>query len=204
MTLFPVPPCGDDPLYEGDLPPDPVSESQARASRDGREFDIEAFEYLERAGARMVQTRVRVGGHPLDAIVEGTNGLRFHVDAHGTPDRALRPQAGMRRQDTMLKFGYKALYLHLQFQARVPRLLLVTSHMPSPHLSSARILRELGAANALWDAVAVTGYLAGFRRLQRYFTSEPPCGEPLAAPWRAANDQLDLAVTSSADDMGGR
>ena len=88
MTLFPVPPCGDDPLYEGDLPPDPVSESQARASRDGREFDIEAFEYLERAGARMVQTRVRVGGHPLDAIVEGTNGLRFHVDAHGTPDRA--------------------------------------------------------------------------------------------------------------------
>jgi hypothetical protein len=76
--------------------------------------------------------------------------------------------------------------------------------MPSPHLSSARILRELGAANALWDAVAVTGDLAGFRRLQRYFTSEPPCGEPLAAPWRAANDQLDLAVTSSADDMGGR
>jgi hypothetical protein len=51
MTLFGLPTCGDEPLYEGDLPADPVSESQARASRDGREFDSEAIEYLESAAA---------------------------------------------------------------------------------------------------------------------------------------------------------
>ena len=117
---------------KGTCPPDPVSESAgARPSRDGREFaTLRPSSIWRGPGRAWSRTRVRVGGHPLDAIVEGTNGLRFHVDAHGTPDRALRPQAGMRRQDTMLKFGYKALYLHLQFQARVPRL---CSSLPTCH-----------------------------------------------------------------------
>ena len=107
----------------------------------------------------------------------------------------------MRRQDTALKFGYKALYLHLRYPAQVPRLLLVTSHMPSPDLSSAQILRELGATKALWDAVAVTGDLAGFQRLRYYFTAEPPCTQPLPAPWRVTNEQLHLEVMGSLDDL---
>ncbi len=189
MTLFPLGPGGSErPLYEGDLDADPVSESQARASRDGREFDLEAFEYLERAGARVVRKYFRVDGYAIDALVEGLNGARFHADAHGTPDRTLKPQAGMRRQDTMLKFGCKAY--HWKAQNLVPRLILVTSHMPSAQMSSARTLQDLGRANALWDAVAITGDVRGFHRLQHYFTSEPPCQDPLPASWRDAQLQL--------------
>jgi len=190
MTLFPLGPGSERPLYE-DLEPDSVSEAQARASRDGREFDLEAFEYLEKAGARIVRTKFHVDGYAIDALVEGVNGAQFHVDAHGTPDRTLRPQAGMRRQDTMLKFGCKAF--HWRAQHLVARLILVTSHMPSAHISSARTLRDLGRADALWDAVAITGDVRGFHRLQQYFTSEPPCQSPLPAPWRDIDTQLQLA-----------
>jgi hypothetical protein len=188
MTLFPLDPPLERQPYEGDLDPDPVSESQARASRDGREFDVEAFEYLERAGAQVIQKHFRVDGYPLDALVEGGNGARFYIDAHGTPDRTSRPQAGMRRQDTMLKFGCKAY--HWKAQDLVPRLILVTSHMPTAKMASARTLQDLGRANALWDAVQVTGDLQGFHRLQKYFTSEPPCEQPLPAPWRDGQMQL--------------
>ena len=142
MTLFPLDPSLERPLYEGDLDDDPVSESQARASRDGREFDLEAFEFLKRAGARILGTYLHVDGYAIDALVEGRNGAQFYVDAHGTPDRTSRPQAGMRRQDTMLKFGCKAY--HWKAQGLVPRLVLVTSHMPTPQMSSARTLQDLG------------------------------------------------------------
>jgi hypothetical protein len=198
MTLFPVPPGDDRELFEGDLEPDPVSESQARASRDGREFDIEALQYLVSAGATVVQRHVRVEGYRLDALVEGTNGARYYVDAHGSPDRTPRPQAGMRRQDTALKFGYKALYLARQNVAHP--LLLVTSHMPSSSQSAARILQDLANTDALWDAVAVGGDFAGFRRLQHYFTSVPPPDRPLSAPWRETTTQLSLEDADLIDD----
>ena len=165
MTLFPVGPGDFGELFEDDLEPDPVSGSQARASRDGREFDLDAFEYLEKAGAVIVERYVRVDGFPLDALVEGTNGARFYVDAHGSPDRTPRPQAGMRRQDTMLKFGYKALYL--AGQGLVPRLLLVTSHMPAPTDSAGRILRDLA------KATGPLGRCSGDRRLRGLSTACP-------------------------------
>lgn len=199
MNLFPVEDGSEDgPLYEGDLDTDPVSESQARASRDGREFDLDAFAYLEQAGATIVERYVRVGGYPLDALVEGLNGARFYVDAHGSPDRTVRPQAGMRRQDTVLKFGYKALYLAKQGVAQP--LLLITSHMPSAHLSAGRILRDLANTGALWDAAAVTGDLAGFQRLHQYFTSTPPCDQPIPAPWRETVTQLTLDAVDPLGD----
>ena len=200
MTLFPVGPGDFGELFEDDLEPDPVSGSQARASRDGREFDLDAFEYLEKAGAVIVERYVRVDGFPLDALVEGTNGARFYVDAHGSPDRTPRPQAGMRRQDTMLKFGYKALYL--AGQGLVPRLLLVTSHMPAPTDSAGRILRDLAKASALRDAVAVTDDFAGFQRLVRYFKAVPAPERPLWAPWRQKGGQLSIEDLGWSDDRG--
>jgi hypothetical protein len=196
MNLFPLDTPTEPDLYEGDLEADPVSESQARASRDGREFDEAAFEYLESCGARIIERYIRVVRYPLDALVEGANGARYFVDAHGTPDRTPRPQAGMRRQDTALKFGYKALYLASRREAQP--LILVTSHMPTPELSSARILRELATADALWDAVAVNDF-AGRRRLESYFWDTPAPAQPLSAPWRDG-DQLSFDDDFDPDD----
>lgn len=181
-------------LYE-DLPPDPVSESQARSSLHGREFDEEAFSFLEDLGARIVDRYVRVFGLRLDAEVEGSNGKHFFMDAHGTPDRTDRPQAGMRRQDTMLKFGFKALRLQ-QRGCRHP-LLLITSHLPKPGTSSAYLLTELN--DAVFDAVATVGDLAGQQRLRSYLNDVPPPAKPLEAPWRAV--QLELGIDPFDDDQ---
>jgi hypothetical protein len=195
--LFAVDPADDEAteLFE-DLPPDPVSEAQARSSLHGREFDEEAFAFVESLGARVVDRYVRVFGYRLDGLIEGANGRRFYLGASGTPDRTDRPQAGMRRQDTMLKFGFKALRLA---QRGCPHpLLLVTSHLPKPATSSAYLLGEL--AEVLFDAVATTGDLAGQQRLRSYFVDVPPPSDPLAAPWRAV--QLALDVDPLADEPG--
>ena len=186
-------------LFE-ELPEDPVSESQARASRHGREFDAEAFEFLESAGATIVRTYVRVGGYPLDALIEGRNGRRFYVDAHGTPDRTDRSQAGMRRQDTMLKFGFKALKLRDR-GCNYP-LLLVTSHLPKAGTSAAFLLNEL--SEVVFDAVATFGDLAGHRRLSTYLQDAPPIAQPLPAPWRETQPGLCLDFFDDDDDAGGR
>ena len=189
LQLFVHEPDLDDPteFYE-DLPTDPVSEAQARSTLHGREFDEEAFTFIETMGARVLQRYVRVFGYRLDALVEGANGTRFYLGASGTPDRTDRPQAGMRRQDTMLKFGFKALRLA---QRGCPHpLILVTSHLPKPGTSPAYLLSELN--DALFDAVATTGDLAGQRRLRAYFSAEPPPTRPLPAPWRAVQLALDV------------
>jgi hypothetical protein len=90
----------------------------------------------------------------------------------------------------MLKFGFKALRLR-QRGCPYP-LILVTSHMPAPARSAAFYLRELGDADALWDAVATHGDFSGLLRLRRYFTDTPPLTTPLPAPWRAVPEQLRL------------
>ena len=151
-----------------DLPPDPVSHSQARSTTAGKEHDQEAFRLVEASGGRIVKPYIRVHGYPLDALVEGANGRRFYLDGHGTPDRTDHNQAGMRRTDTMLKFGFKALRLHDR-RAEYP-LLLVTSHLPSPGSQAAYHLNEL--AEAVLDVVAVVGDFAGQQRLQRYLTDD--------------------------------
>ncbi|HMQ25688.1 MAG TPA: hypothetical protein PKA98_06850, partial [Acidimicrobiales bacterium] len=101
---------GDADLFE-DLPADPASESQARSTLHGKEFDAEAVELFESLGATVVEHYPKVDGYPLDLLVEGLNGRRFLVDARGTPDRTDRGKAGLRRQDTVLKFGFKAMRL---------------------------------------------------------------------------------------------
>lgn len=111
MRLF-EPPDETAELFEEPAQPDPVSESQARGSLHGKEFDALAMEFLEQAGATIVTLYPRVCDYRLDALVAGTNGARFYVDAHGSPDRTDRSQAGLRRQDTVLKLGFKAMRLH--------------------------------------------------------------------------------------------
>lgn len=178
-----------------DLPRDPVSESQARSSLHGREFDHEAFDFLEQNGAQIIGRYIRVLGYPLDAEVEAPNGMRFYVDAHGSPDRLDHSQAGMRRTDTMLKFGFKALRLHAR-GCQTP-LLLITSHLPKAGTQSAYFLTEL--EGVLFDAIATVGDLAGRQRLVRYFNEPAQNVEPLPAPWRG-NSQLPLDLDPFGDD----
>lgn len=199
--LFSVPAGGDaDDAAEEfeDLPPDPASESQARSTLHGKEFDALALEFLEEMGATLVERYPRVESYTLDFLVEGANGRRFLVAAHGTPDRTERTKAGLRRQDTMLKFGFKALRLA---QRGCPHpLLLVTSHMPKPGSSSEFLLSELN--DVLLDAVPVVGDLPGRQRLHHYFSADLPPGPvaPLAAPWRAVQLGLDFDFDAADTD----
>ncbi len=184
-----------DELFE-DLPADPASESQARSTLHGKEFDAEALELLESLGATVVEHYPRVDGYPLDFLVEGPNGRRLLVDARGTPDRTDRGKAGLRRQDTVLKFGFKAM--RLADRGCPHPLVLVTSHLPRPGSSSAFLLSELN--DSLLDVVATVGDLAGRRRLEHYLAGDLAPGPivPLPAPWREV--QLDLDFTVGADE----
>ena len=194
MNLFPVPDGPPVDEYE-DLPPDPASESQARSTLHGREFDAQAFTFLEEMGATIVERYVKVEDYPLDALVEGANGQRFLVDARGTPDQTDRPKAGLRRQDTLLKFGFKALRL-AQRACPYP-VILVTSHMPKAGSSSEYLLAELN--DVLLDAVPVVGDLPGRRRLQHYFTADEPI-TALPVPWRAVQLGFDFTALDEEDD----
>lgn len=194
--LFVVPGDGEDddvPDEFEDLPPDPASESQARSSLHGREFDAEALDFVESLGSRVIERNVKVHGYTIDALIEGDNGVRFLVQAHGTPDRSDYRQAGMRRTDTMLKFGFKALRLA---QRGCPHpLVLLTSHLPNPGTASAFYLSELN--DVLLDAVAIVGDVRGQQRLQHYLTNEEPI-TPLDAPWRGV--QLGFDFEGEPDD----
>lgn len=197
--LFAVEGGADDEIpdeYE-DLPADPASESQARSSLHGKEFDVEALAFIEALGATVIERGFRLHGYELDALVEGANGCRFLVQGHGTPDRTDRRQAGMRRTDTMLKFGFKAL--RLAQRGRPYPLILLTSHLPRSGSSSAFYLSELN--DVLLDAVAVVGDVRGQQRLQHYLTTDDLI-EPLDAPWRAVQlgFDFDLSLDEEADD----
>lgn len=188
--------CGDE-LFE-DLPADPASESQARSTLHGKEFDAEALELLESLGATLIEEYPKVDGYPLDFLVEGPNGRRLLVDARGTPDRTDRGKAGLRRQDTVLKFGFKAM--RLADRGCPHPLVLVTSHLPRPGSSSAFLLSELN--DSLLDVVATVGDLAGRRRLEHYLTADLPPGpiEPRPAPWREVQLDFDFTVGADEDD----
>ena len=188
MSLFPVADGGTDEEFE-DLPPDPASESQARSTLHGKEFDALALAFVADMGATVVERYVKIGHYPLDALVEGANGRRFLIDARGTPDRTDRPKAELRRQDTMLKFGFKAM--RLAQRGCLHPLILVTSHMPKAGSSSEFLLSELN--DVLLDAVPIVGDLPGRQRLHHYFTTDEPIA-PRPAPWRAVQLGFDPAT----------
>lgn len=183
--------------FEEDLPPDPVSEAQARSSLHGKEFDFLAEQFLASAGGQVLERHLQVLGFPMDFLIEGDNGQRFYVDGHGTPDRTLRAQAGMRRTDTMLKFGFKVLCLK-EAGCAYP-VILLTSHLPSETSSAAFYLSKLSAT--LWDAIAITGDRAGFARLESYLRQVPALEQPIESGWRLGIQQrLVLGVEQERDD----
>ena len=184
--LFPVEDSSPDDEFEELPEDDPVSESQARASLHGKEFDADAIELLEGLGATVVERYPRVHNYRFDAEIEGENGVRFLVGAYGTPDRTDRDKAGMKRTDTMLKFGFKALRLR-QHGSETP-ILLITSHLPREGTQGAFYLSELN--DVLLDAVAIDD-LRGHQRLRTYFTQDGPI-ESLPAPWRSTQLNLEL------------
>lgn len=194
MNLFSVPDDTPADEYE-DLPPDPASESQARSTLHGKEFDALAFAFLEELGATIVERFVKVDGYPLDALIAGTNGRRFYVDARGTPDRTEHPKAGLRRQDTVLKFGFKAIRLHQRGLGHP--LILLTSHMPRPGSSSEFLLSELN--DVVLDVVPIVGDWPGRQRLVTYLTTDAPIA-PLPAPWRAVQQMLDFELDLDEED----
>jgi hypothetical protein len=171
--------------FEEDLPPDPVSESQARSSMSGKEFDAEAEQFLIEAGGRILERNLRVLGFPMDFLVEGTNGRRYYVDGHGTPDRTNRSQAGMRRTDTIRKFGFNALCLARE-GCPYP-IILLTSHMPREGSEAEFCLSKL--TDAIWDAMAIVGDPAALERLRAYLNDESAPDAPLPALWRAGVQQ---------------
>jgi hypothetical protein len=189
MKLFPVdPPDEETELFEGDIPLDSVSEAQARSSLHGREFDGEAFDLLRKVGAQIVEEYPRLFGHyRLDALVEGTNGSRFYVVAHGTPDRTDRHQAGLKRTDTVLKLGFKALMLR-ERRCEHP-LLVLTSHMPKSGSRSAFLLAEL--RDAVFDVIRTSGSLDDRQRMDRYLNDPDGYDSPLEAEWRQTQLTLD-------------
>ncbi len=65
----------------------------------GADFTDEALQYLEAAGASEERRGGKVAGIQIGAIVQGANGRRFVVLAHGTLDPGAR--AGFKRSDTV-------------------------------------------------------------------------------------------------------
>lgn len=157
---------------------------QARASAAGREFKFVAAEFLTAAGATIIASGERHGPYPVDFVIEGRNGHRFVVLAHGVIDDT--NTAGLRRTDTVKKLGFDAIQLARRQACPV---LAIVSHLPNPDTNPADYLADL--RDELFDVIATTGDLAGYQRLARHLTGVPVA--PTDAPWQMARaEQLDL------------
>jgi len=156
---------------------------QARASAAGREFKFIAAEFLTVARAKIIARNQRHGPYPVDFVIEGRNGHRFVVLAHGVIDDT--NTAGLRRTDTVKKLGFDAIQLARRQACPV---LAIVSHLPNPG-TPADYLADL--RDDLFDVIATTGDLAGYQRLARHLTGVPVA--PTNAPWQTTRpDQLDL------------
>jgi hypothetical protein len=183
--LFAIPAENATDLYEGDLPA-VLAPFQARATAEGADFDKLALDFLETAGATVVQVGGEVEGIPIDAIVRGDNGRSYLVAAHGTFADTI--QAGLRRVDTVHKVGHRASMLP---DGHEP-LLVITSHLPRPGTKAAFYLAR--SRHHIFDVVATTGDLAGFHRLQALLLDDPPPTSPLPATWRVEMSQPELPL----------
>ncbi len=183
MKLFEVPGNSGPEPYEN--LPEPGAYFQARASAAGADFKQIAKEWVEQAGGAIEADRMMVGVHPADALVRGRNGSRYLLLARGTPDGG--PKAGLRRTDTVLKMGCRAVLIARRTDLPI---LVVTSHLPAPTSRSGQILADLHAD--ICDVVAIEGDLGGFQRLRQYFTDVPRPTNPLPAPWRSGHLQVSL------------
>lgn len=184
--LFEVPAAGEAP-YE-DLPVAYAS-FQALASAAGADFKQMAREWIVQAGGVVEAENLKFDSYPADGLVRGANGARFVLLARGTPDDG--PRAGLRRNDTMLKMGCRAMMIARRTDLPI---LVVTSHLPDPATRAGRILADLH--DDIFDVAATVGDLAGFRRFHRHLTATPAPVEPLPSVWRAG-------VFSQPDLFGG-
>ncbi|MFN0090350.1 MAG: hypothetical protein ACKVWR_08805, partial [Acidimicrobiales bacterium] len=115
----------DGGAWEGDRPG--VGEGgawfQGLAAHAGAEFKDLALGFAADAGATVLRRGLLVGHYPVDALIKGGGGARFVVLCHGTPDDGER--AGLRRTDTVLKMGFRAMQLARRQHLPV---LVLTSH----------------------------------------------------------------------------
>lgn len=172
--LFEVP--AGEPPYE-DLPSG-YAGFQALASAAGADFKQMAREWIVRAGGIIETEKLKLDNYPADGLIRGRNGARYVLLARGTPDDG--PRAGLRRNDTMLKMGCRAIMIARRTDLPV---LVVTSHLPDPASRAGRILSDLHSD--IFDVAATVGDLAGFRRFCRHLTETPAPVEPLPSVWRS-------------------
>ncbi|HEU4868085.1 MAG TPA: hypothetical protein VFV09_10185 [Actinomycetota bacterium] len=172
--LFEVPSLADEP-YE-DIPP-AYAAFQALASAAGADFKEMAREWIVQAGGELESDKLKFGNYPTDGLVRGQNGALFVLLARGTPDDG--PRAGLRRNDTVLKMGCRALMIARRTDLPI---LVVTSHLPDVDSRAGRILADLHTD--IFDVAATVGDLAGFRRFRRHLTEAPAPAEPLPSVWR--------------------
>ncbi|HEX2179058.1 MAG TPA: hypothetical protein VHL54_05995 [Actinomycetota bacterium] len=173
--LFEVPTEAQAP-YE-DLPA-AYAGFQALASAAGADFKQMAREWIEQAGGVIEAEKLKFDNYPADGLIRGANGARFVLLARGTPDDG--PRAGLRRNDTVLKMGCRAMMIARRTDLPI---LVVASHLPDPGSRAGRILADLHAD--VFDVAATRGDLAGFRRFHRHLTQTPAPTEPLPSVWRA-------------------
>jgi hypothetical protein len=173
--LFEVPGAGAEAPYE-DLPAT-YAGFQALASAAGADFKEMAREWIEQAGGVIEAEKLKFDNYPADGLIRGSNGARFVLLARGTPDDGAR--AGLRRNDTVLKMGCRAIMIARRTDLPV---LVVTSHLPDPGSRAGRILADLHTD--IFDVAATRGDLAGFRRFRRHLTQTPAPTEPLPSAWR--------------------
>ncbi len=172
--LFEVPPAIDDP-YEN--LPSVYAAFQALASAAGADFKDMAREWIVQAGGELEPGRLTFDSYPADGLIRGQNGARFVLLARGTPDDG--PRAGLRRNDTVLKMGCRAMMIARRTELPI---LVVTSHLPDPASRAGKILADLHTD--IFDVTATVGDLAGFQRFRRHLTESPPPSDPLPSIWR--------------------
>lgn len=184
MTIHAVPM----PELPGDVYEDPAvtsaADGQARARREGHDFDEIAYLRLEHAGATFLKHRHQIAGViPVDALVQGHNGNTFRVLANGVVDTHTSSKLpGLRRTDTIRKI-ISSVMLLAQETHPVP-VLILTSHLPEK--------RDRAAGEWLtkmrpyvFDVISINSGLSEFHRLQRYLCDTPAPTEPEPADWAA-------------------
>ncbi|HYN98062.1 MAG TPA: hypothetical protein VEU28_00150 [Actinomycetota bacterium] len=172
--LFEVAGVADEP-YE-DLPSE-YAAFQALASAAGADFKQMAREWIVQAGGILETDKLKFDNYPTDGLIRGQNGARFILLARGTPDAG--PRAGLRRNDTVLKMGCRALMIARRTDLPI---LVVTSHLPDVDSRAGRILSDLHTD--IFDVAATVGDLAGFQRFRRHLTQTPAPSAPLPSVWR--------------------
>jgi hypothetical protein len=166
------------------------TEFQSRARREGTEFDAIALEYLESAGARVVQGRHFRHHYPVDAEIVAPTGQHFLVLAHGNiGDSSSRP--GLQRTDTFAKVAHRII--GLSWHKELP-VVVVTSHLPLPRSTCSHQLADLHGkvGGALADVVATTADMPGFQRLSRVFHGEALPPSLRTAPWHNPGHNMTL------------